>query len=318
MIEIDIHPNLFSSGQIVLSWHGFYSFVAVAVAVILVGRWAPTRGVRSDDVYSIATWAIVSGVIGARLVHVIDELDFYTGSPGQILAIWEGGIGVWGGILGGFLGGVGSAIVMNRVRAAKRPRLERAVRRAETDEERLEAEEELAINQPLQIGVIADLTVPALLLAQTIGRIGDIINGEHCVKAWESFLAFAWTNPDSNVRDCTGSGIGVSVHPAIAYEMIWNMIALAVIWKLRNRLTPPGMVWALYLVSYSIGRFAVSFFREDDVWALGMQEAHYIALLVLAIAVPIIIVKGRLAPAGETASLAKPKGTRAERRRRTR
>lgn len=317
MIEIDIHPNLFSSGQLVLSWHGFYSFVAVAVAVVLVGRWAPTRGVRPDDVYSIATWAIVSGVIGARLVHVIDEWDFYTGSPGQVLAIWEGGIGVWGGILGGFLGGVASALVINRVRAAKRPRLERAVRRAATDEERLEAEEELAINQPLQIGVIADLTVPALLLAQTIGRIGDIINGEHCAKALDFFLAFSWTNPESDAGICD-NGIGAFVHPAIAYEMIGNMIALAVLWKLRNRLMPPGMLWALYLVLYSVSRFLVSFSREDDVWALGMQEAHYIALLVLAITIPVIIVKGRLVPASETASAAKPKGTRAERRRRSR
>jgi prolipoprotein diacylglyceryltransferase len=234
-----------------------------------------------------------------------------------MLAIWEGGIGVWGGILGGFLGGVASAVVMNRVRAAKRPRLERAVRRAETDEERLEAEEELALNQPMQIGVIADLTVPALLLAQTIGRIGDIINGEHCAKALDFFLAFSWTNPESDARICD-NGVGVAVHPAIAYEMIWNMIALAVLWKLRNRLIPPGMVWAAYLVFYSVGRFAVSFSREDDVWALGMQEAHYIALLVVAITVPVIIVKGRLASAAETASPSKPKGTRAERRRRTR
>ena len=322
-IEIDIKPVIIEYGQLVLTWHGFYSFVAVAVAVVLVGRWAPTRGVRSDDVYSIATWAIVSGVIGARLVHVIDDWTYFSSRIGEIPLIWGGGMGIWGGVLGGFLGGVGSAMVMNRVRAAKRPRLERAVRRAGTDEKRLEAEEELAFNQPLQIGVIADLTAPALLLAQTIGRIGDIINGEHCAKAWDSFLAFVWTNPasDAGRRECEdiGSGIGDPVHPAIAYEMIWNMIALAIIWKLRNRLMPPGMVWAVYLVLYSIGRFLISFSREDGVArALGMQEAHYIALLVLAITIPVIIVKGRLAPATETASPAKPKGTRAERRRRAR
>ena len=96
MVEIDIGPDLLSSGQLVLSWHGFYSFIAVATAVILVGRWASLRGVRSDDIYSIATWGIIAGVIGARMVHVIDEWDFYSNSPGQILQVWSGGIGGWG------------------------------------------------------------------------------------------------------------------------------------------------------------------------------------------------------------------------------
>ncbi len=321
MIEIEIGPNLFSSGQFVLSWHGFYSFLAVALAVVLVGRWGPSRGVRSDDIYTIATWSIVAGVIGARLVHVIDEWDFYRSSPGSILAIWSGGIGVWGGIIGGFFGGVGSAVLMNRMRASNRGRLEKAVRRAGTDEEREEAEEELSRNRHLPIGVIAALTASAVLFAQTIGRIGDIINGEHCAKAADFFLSFAWTNPASDARACDtlGSGVGIPVHPAIAYEMVWNMIALAVIWRVRNRLAPPGMVWALYLVLYAVGRFAISFSRLDDVWALGMQEAHYIALLVLVVTVPLLIAKARLVPASQaTDSVPAPGGTRAERRRRAR
>ena len=105
MVDIEIGPNLVSAGAFVLSWHGFFSFLAVATAVYLVGRWAPMRGVEPDTIYAIATWAILGGVIGARLVHVIDKWDFYQNSPGQIIAIWSGGIGVWGGILGGFAGG---------------------------------------------------------------------------------------------------------------------------------------------------------------------------------------------------------------------
>ena len=101
MITIDIHPNLFSGdlvGSFVVSWHGFLTFIAVLVAVVLVGRWAPMKGIDSDAIYSIAIWAIIGGIIGARLVHVIDNWDIYQDDPAQILAVWSGGIGLWGGI----------------------------------------------------------------------------------------------------------------------------------------------------------------------------------------------------------------------------
>ena len=112
------------------------------------------------------------------------------------------------------------------------------------------------------------------------------------------------------------------MQPVIAYEMVWNMLALVLIWKLRNRLRPDGMLFALYLALYSLGRFGISFFREDRVWEFGMQEAHYIALLVLAITVPLLIAKARPRPAEEAAAIldsaetAAERGTRAERRRR--
>lgn len=283
MIEIDIGPNLVSVGTFVISWHGFFSFIAVATAVYLVGRWAPLRGVDPDAIYSIAIWAIIGGVLGARLVHVIDNWSFYSANPGQVLAVWGGGIGLWGGILGGFIGGAIAALVMK---------------------------------QP--IGTIADLTAPAMLFVQTIGRIGDIINGEHCARATDFFLGFKWTDPLSDARLC-GNGVGVAVHPVIAYEMAWNMLALAVIWNLRGRLRPDGMLFALYLALYATGRFLITFLREDKVWALGLQEAQFIALVVLAITVPLLAWKARLTQRVELVPVPiLPRGTRAERRRRLR
>ena len=288
MVEIEVGPNLAAFSAFVLSWHGFFSFVAVATAVFLVGRWAPMRGIHPDDIYSIAIWAIIGGIVGARAVHVIDNWSFYQNTPGQIIAIWSGGIGLWGGILGGFGGGVLYALWR------KHP-----------------------------VGVIADLTAPAMLMAQTIGRLGDIVNGEHCAKAWDFALGFVWQNPASDAARCA-NGVGVSVHPVIAYEMIWNMLSLIVIWKLRDRLRPDGMLFALYLALYSIGRFGITFLREDRIWALGMQEAHYIALLVLAITVPLLLIKARPVPAGEVVveppSEVRPRDTRtrAERRRQRR
>ncbi len=286
MVEIGIGPNLLSFGTFVVSWHGFFSFIAVAAAVFLVGRWAPIKGIDPDDIYSIAIFAIIGGIIGARAVHVIDHWDFYQQNPADVLAIWAGGIGLWGGILGGFIGGAGYALI---------------------------------VKQP--VGVIADLTAPALLFVQTIGRLGDIVNGEHCARATNFIFGFMWTNPVSDARNCGAEGVGVSVQPVIAYEMIWNMLALLVIWKLRGRLRPDGMLFVLYLALYSIGRFMISFARTDKVWALGMQEAHFIALFVLAITVPILAVKARYTPRDEAFDEPAPayqRGTRAERRRRGR
>ena len=290
MIEIDVGPFLISSGSFLLSWHGFFSFVAVATAVYLVGRWAPMKGIDPDDIYSIAIWAILGGIIGARLVHVIDNWGYYQHNLLQIIFIWSGGIGVWGGILGGFVGGATYAFI------AKHP-----------------------------IGIIADLTAPALLLVQTIGRLGDIVNGEHCARAATEFiLAFNWVRPDSDARVCA-NGVGVPVQPVIAYEMLWNLAALFIVWKLRDRVRPDGMLFAIYLSFYAVGRFLVSFLRQDKVWALGLQEAHYIAIAVLVITIPLLIIKARpsspaqLAAEGEAAEERRTRRvSRAERRRRER
>ena len=294
MIDIDIAPNVFSVSFItawVVSWHGFFSFIAVGTAVILVGRWAPLKGIDPDAIYSIAIWAIIGGILGARVVHVIDHWsDIYSDAPGQIINIARGGIAIWGGILGGFIGGTAYSLW------AKHP-----------------------------VGLIADLTAPALLLVQSIGRLGDIVNGEHCAKATEFFLGFTWTHPDTTARvACPNqyfSAVGEplsAVQPVIAYEMAWNMIALAVVWRLRGRLMPDGMLFALYLALYAVGRFGITFLREDKIWALGMQEAQYISLLVVAITVPLLVVKARFTTPQEEAPVVVERRPRAERRRRGR
>ena len=286
MIEINIGPNVFSVEFIqswAISWHGFFSFVAVATGVILVGRWARLKGIDSDDIYSIAIWAIIGGVLGARLVHVIDNWgDIYSQSPSQVLALWSGGIGLWGGILGGFVAGTAYAVI------AKHP-----------------------------VGVIADLAAPAILFGQAIGRVGDIINGEHCANATELFFGFRWIHPETAGLSCA-NGYSTAVQPVIAYEMIWTTIALVIVWNLRGRLKPDGMLFALYLALYAVGRFGISFMREDPVWALGMQEAHFIAILVLVVTVPLLAAKARFTSRTEESLQVKDRRPRAERRRRAR
>ena len=285
MVEINAGPYFFQMGSFILSWHGLFSLIGVGSAVFLVGRWATLIEMSPDDIYSIAVWAIIGGIIGARLVHVIDNLggdNGYLNSPEKIIAIWSGGIGVWGGILGGFLGGAIACKVM------KYP-----------------------------LGIVADLTAPAMLFAQSVGRLGDIVNGEHCAHETGLFLGFVWTHFQSAAGYCA-RGIGFSVHPVIAYEILWNFLVLFIIWNLRFRMKPPGMLFALYLALYAVGRFLISFYREDRVWIAGLQEAHFIALFVLILTVPLLAYKARIVDSGvvesEVAELV-PRNTRAERRR---
>ena len=116
--------------------------------------------------------------------------------------------------------------------------------------------------------------------------------------------------------------------PVIAMEIVWNLLALTLVWRLRNRIRPDGMLFALYIALYSVGRFMITFLREDRIWAYGLQEAQYIAILVLLVTVPLLIIKARRAPrpvlateggrSEDADSAPRRRGTRAERRRRDR
>ena len=165
--------------------------------------------------------------------------------------------------------------------------------------------------------MVADLTAPAMLFVQSIGRLGDIVNGEHCAKLTDQFYGFVWRSNDSAASWC-GNGLNASVQPVIALEIIWNLSVLFVIWKLRNRLRPAGMIFALYLGFYAIGRFLITFLRDDKIWSMGLQEAHFIAIVVLIIVVPLLAFKARFGNPedviNEFRAIA-PQKSRAERRR---
>ena len=113
-ISIGINPNLIDFWGLTLSWHGVMTFVGVAVAVWLVARWGGREGMIVDSIYSVAVWAIIGGVIGARILHVIDFWDeVYRDDFMSVFAVWSGGIAIYGAIIGGFIGGALYIMIRN-------------------------------------------------------------------------------------------------------------------------------------------------------------------------------------------------------------
>jgi phosphatidylglycerol:prolipoprotein diacylglycerol transferase len=283
-ISIGMGPNLIQTAGFVLAWHGIFTFVAVAVAVFLAASWGRREGLNADAIYSVSLWAIIGGIVGARVVHVIDFWEIYSSNFMRAFFIWEGGVAIYGAVLGGFVGGGLYIIIRNSDQFLAFWGALRKVLPIFPEPHKA----------PLPgIGHLADVVAPALLIAMAIGRIGDIINGEHFAKATSLPWGFVYTNSES-----LGFGRPIS-HPAVAYELLFDLALAAVIWPLRNRLRPRGMFFVLYGALYSIGRFFLSFLRvESQTYFDFLNQAQVLALIVIVVAVPLLVFRAQIVRPG--------------------
>ena len=288
-IAIGIDPD-WDIGPLTISWHGLMTFLAVAIAVVIVARLGTRAGMSADGIYAVAVWAILGGIIGSRFLHVIDTWDIYGHDPVRILYFWQGGVTIYGAILGGFVGGSLYMIIRNSqwflstwgnyFSFMGKP-----------------------VRAPLPgVGHLADICVPALLIAQAIGRVGDIINGEHCAKFTDLAWGVIYTHPERASIACERTFGTGATHPAVAYELLMDLVILAVLWPLRDRLRPRGMFFALNLATYSLGRFFLSFLRTEFSQYGPLNEAQIVALIVLGITIPLLVGKARFVRSGTQAA----------------
>ena len=269
MITIDLDPNL-HFGPLVLAWHGIFTAVGIFFGVWLSTRLVRHLGVDEADASAIATWGVVGGIIGARIFYVFDCWTTCPNVPGGIAThpelipqIWTGGIAVWGGAIGGVLGGLIAALRRGTI----------------------------------PIGATADGAAPGISLGFAVGRIGDIINGEHHAISCQTPLGICveFTNP-STLGQSPQFPVGDlryapdPVHLVVAYDMAWNVLGVVGTLLLRSRGLPNGLIFWLWMGWYAIGRFVLGYLRVGDPnYAFALREDQVIGLLVLAAAIPMVV-----------------------------
>jgi len=218
------------------------------VAAVVIGerRWV-ARGGTKGVVTDVATIAVPFGIVGARIYHVVTSPAVYLNEPVRALYVWQGGLGIPGGIAGGFL----AAYVMCRRRG-------------------------------LSKSAFADSVAPGIAVAQAIGRLGNWFNselfGRPTTLPWG--LEIDPDNPDA----VPGA---VAYHPTFLYELLWNLgVAGLVIWADRRWKLGGGRVFALYLAAYAVGRFWIEALRIDAANTLfGLRLNAYMAAVVFVGAV---------------------------------
>jgi phosphatidylglycerol:prolipoprotein diacylglycerol transferase len=195
---------------------------------------------------------------------VWENFQLFNGQLWRVFALTEGGISQWGGLFGAMVG----AYVWAR-------------------------------RQHFSYWKIIDAGGAGAMIGLCIGRIGDVINGEHHGTPTNLPWGVDYVNADTLGQP------GLVVHPEVAYEMVLTLVILAALLPFHQRLKarlPDGVLGLIYLGVYAFGRFWLSFFRTDPSVFLGLRQAQIASALMVIIAlvaIPILLARHRRRPAGE-------------------
>jgi phosphatidylglycerol:prolipoprotein diacylglycerol transferase len=249
-IEIGIDPMIAHLGPFMISWYNLFFMLAVAAGWWLGLREAERKGLDVEKMWSLITWSVLGGLVGARLFHVMDRWDLYAADPVRALYVWEGGLAIYGGLIGGVLTGLLYAWWVG-----------------------------------LPVWRVADAAAPGLILGQALGRLACIPNGDAYGAPTDAPWAFVYTNPATMVPDDL---LGTPLHPYPLYEMVFDLALLGLLWRLRSVYKTDGLLFLTYAGVYAVGRFLLTFSRMEQVWFFGLQEAQIVALAVLVLIVPLV------------------------------
>jgi phosphatidylglycerol:prolipoprotein diacylglycerol transferase len=299
VFQINIGPL-----HIPIHWYGLAYVLGISIGLWAILRYAKRLGLSEDIVYKVFWWAALAGLIGGRLYFVIQQpnlVDDYLKHPINIIAVWQGGMAFFGAV---FLGMLTVAFVSWR--------------------------------QKLPIWLALDIGVFFAAVGQIFGRLGNLVNGDivgytagtlttapdtcltaPCIGIVSDAHILPWATVYMNPH--TFAQLAVPYQPAAAYEMLMNLVLLALLFPLRLRLPQikAGLLSVVYLAGYAISQLIIFFFRGSEPVTpfLGItlfKQAQWTAIIVLLLLIPYYLLVQRASrpwTKADAAALAAAHGT---------
>lgn len=243
-------PILLEWGPLTVRWYGFLIATAVVIGITLSRYLAKRRQVDPDLISDLAIWAVIAALPCARLYYVLFQWQDYAQHPGDIVAIWKGGIAIHGAIIGGTV----ATLIFARL-------------------------------NKISFWQLGDLVVPALALGQAIGRWGNFFNSEAFGTPtdlpWKLFIP-----PSRRPLEYLNYDY---FHPTFLYESLWNLVVFAALLFLFFRglrhweRLKVGTLALFYLVAYSSGRIWIEGFRTDSLMLGPLRIAQVVSLVAIAL-----------------------------------
>lgn len=252
-------------------WYGIFIGLGVILGVLLALHEAKRTGQNPDTYLDFIIYAMIIAIIGARLYYVIFSWDFYSQHPEKIFAIREGGLAIYGGIIGGVL----TAIVYSRVKKKN-------------------------------FWVMADTMAPSLILGQMLGRWGNFFNKEAFGGFTDNLFAMRYQLSQVRVSDVTPdilqnlvtvNGVDyIQVHPTFLYESMWSLCVFIILLILQRKKKFNGQVCATYFFGYALGRVWIEGLRTDQLCIGNVPVSQALsAVLIIASVVLYVYCKKKAA-----------------------
>ena len=227
-----VSPVAFKIGSFEVYWYGLIISLGMVLCVALALRHAQANKFSKDLVYDILLVSLPSALIGARLYYVICEWDYYSKDFSKIFDTRGGGLAVYGGIAGAFIG----AFIMLRIRK-------------------------------IPYSTCADYCIPYIPLGQAIGRWGNFFNQE----AFGTTTHLPWGMTSETVRryiqaNCPNLNPNTPVHPTFLYESLWDLAMFFILLKVRKHSKRPFETTCVYMIGYGFVRFLIEGLRTDSLY----------------------------------------------------
>ncbi len=242
-------PILLELGPLTFRWYGLMIAIGLLSAIFVSAYLAKRRGRNTDDVYSLAFWLAIGGIIGARLYDfVIIEFDYFIGQPLDIFKIWQGGLAIHGAVIGGVI----ALVVWCRVKKQK-------------------------------VLDWLDLAAVSVPLGQAIGRWGNYFNQE----LFGGPTNLPWGIPIDMAHRPIQYLSSTHFHPAFLYESILNFILFLILsFLMKKDKLPAGAVALLYIAGYGLIRFVMELIRIDETtMILGWRLPQVVSVIATVIAI---------------------------------